>query len=205
MIPLLTAATNWLTSVLGNTFTVSSGVRTAAHNAAVGGVSNSYHLTGQALDLVPTAGQSMATLYNSVKTDLLSAGITPLELFNEGDHVHVAFGAGQSFGSGAVAGASNVAASSPSWFDQIFGQGAGDYIKNIDIGDGTQTNATRSPTVAEITGLVPDETGRADQFGGVQQWLTRGAYIAVALLLLAAGIFMLAKGNPTAIIEKVTS
>lgn len=66
-----------------------SGYRDPAHNAKVGGVQNSYHTrgTGQALDLVPAAGETMAEL----RARLASSGLPLVENINEGDHVHVAW------------------------------------------------------------------------------------------------------------------
>jgi hypothetical protein len=65
---------------------VTSGARTAAHNAEVGGVRNSYHLTDQARDLVPPQGMSVGQLYQTLQPTLSAQG---LQVINEGDHVHV--------------------------------------------------------------------------------------------------------------------
>jgi hypothetical protein len=64
--------------------TVTSGARSPAHNAEVGGVPNSYHLTDQARDLVPPAGMSMAQFHNA-----LQASLPGVKVINEGDHVHI--------------------------------------------------------------------------------------------------------------------
>lgn len=69
---------------------VTSRQRSAAHNAAVGGVSNSYHLTDNARDFVPPAGMTMAQLHTSLKKTLGSSGF---DVINEGDHIHVEPGA----------------------------------------------------------------------------------------------------------------
>lgn len=71
---------------------ITSGFRTAAHNAEVGGVPNSFHTRGSpqdphALDLTPAPGQTMADLRNHIA----SSGVPVEELLNEGDHVHVGF------------------------------------------------------------------------------------------------------------------
>lgn len=67
----------------GGSFSVSSFVRTRAHNAAVGGDPMSQHLLGTAADLVPDDGD-MAGLEAWCR----SLGVFGYVL-NEGDHVHV--------------------------------------------------------------------------------------------------------------------
>jgi len=62
---------------------VTSGFRTPQHNAEVGGVPNSKHLTGRAVDLVPRRGETMAQLYARVR------GVPGVKAIPEGDHVHV--------------------------------------------------------------------------------------------------------------------
>lgn len=64
--------------------TVTSRKRSPAHNAQVGGVSNSYHLTDQARDFVPPKGMSMGALHSQLK-----AALPGFDVINEGDHVHV--------------------------------------------------------------------------------------------------------------------
>jgi len=64
--------------------TVTSTRRSAAHNRAVGGVPNSYHLTGQARDSVPPRGMSMAAYAAE-----LQRRNPHMEVINEGDHVHM--------------------------------------------------------------------------------------------------------------------
>lgn len=68
---------------------MTSGYRDPAHNRRVGGVPNSYHTrgTGQAMDLVPGEGETMAQL----EARLRASGLPLAELVNEGDHVHVAW------------------------------------------------------------------------------------------------------------------
>jgi uncharacterized protein YcbK (DUF882 family) len=63
---------------------VTSTVRDAAHNRRVGGVPNSYHLSGRARDSVPPPGMSMAQ-YAAVLQRLNPQ----YEVINEGDHVHI--------------------------------------------------------------------------------------------------------------------
>jgi hypothetical protein len=63
---------------------ITSTLRTPARNKAVGGVPNSYHLTGQARDSVPPPGMSMADYHAQLKR--LNPG---MDVINEGDHVHI--------------------------------------------------------------------------------------------------------------------
>lgn len=72
---------------------VTSRKRTPAQNRAAGGVSDSYHLTGQARDFVPPAGMSMAELHGRLKT-----AFPGYDVINEGDHVHVEPGPGMARG-----------------------------------------------------------------------------------------------------------
>lgn len=63
---------------------VTSTRRSPARNRAVGGVPNSYHLSGQARDSVPPRGMDMAAYAAALKM------LNPdLEVINEGDHVHM--------------------------------------------------------------------------------------------------------------------
>lgn len=66
---------------------ITSRTRTPERNRAVGGSPNSYHLRGQAFDLTPGPGQTMAQL----EAQLRQSGLPFQELINEGDHVHVAW------------------------------------------------------------------------------------------------------------------
>lgn len=64
--------------------TVTSTRRSAARNRAVGGVANSYHLTGQARDSTPPRGMTMAAYAAELRR------LNPdYEVINEGDHVHI--------------------------------------------------------------------------------------------------------------------
>jgi hypothetical protein len=67
--------------------TVTSGYRTPEHNAEVGGVPNSRHLTNQARDLVPPAGATVAQLAAEMRRRLPGA-----KVIEESDHVHVQWG-----------------------------------------------------------------------------------------------------------------
>jgi hypothetical protein len=63
--------------------------RTPAHNRAIGGVPNSYHLQGRAIDIARRPGVSHA----QVAAVLRAAGYSLIESLDEGDHSHFAFGA----------------------------------------------------------------------------------------------------------------
>ncbi|MFZ9615179.1 MAG: D-Ala-D-Ala carboxypeptidase family metallohydrolase, partial [Fluviibacter sp.] len=64
---------------------VTSRQRSAAHNAQVGGVKNSYHLTNNARDFTPPRGMSMKSLHAQM-SKLYGPGY---DIINEGDHIHV--------------------------------------------------------------------------------------------------------------------
>lgn len=108
---------------------VTSGRRSAEHNAAVGGAPHSYHLSGQALDLVPPPGMSMQQLHDQLK----ASGQDFAELINEGDHVHVAWGGQakptQVAQSGGYPSVINGPPITPDWVDH------GDYLENPKTGD----------------------------------------------------------------------
>lgn len=80
---------------------VTSGRRSAERNAAVGGAPNSHHLTGNAYDLTPPPGMTMAQLEQRLR----QSGLPFRELINEGDHVHVAW-AGSGLPDGAASSGS---------------------------------------------------------------------------------------------------
>ena len=66
---------------------VTSIYRSPAHNRAVGGVPNSYHLAGRAIDVARRPGVS----HFQVATLLRKAGYDLVESIDEGDHSHFAF------------------------------------------------------------------------------------------------------------------
>lgn len=82
---------------------VTSTFRSVAHNRAVGGVPNSYHLLGRAIDIARRPGVT----HSMIAAAYRSAGYRLVESLDEGDHSHFAF----SFGAGSPA---SVAASRPS-------------------------------------------------------------------------------------------
>ena len=63
---------------------VTSRQRSAADNALVGGVPNSFHKTDQARDFVPPPGMDTATFANIVERTLGK----DTDVINEGDHIH---------------------------------------------------------------------------------------------------------------------
>jgi hypothetical protein len=67
--------------------TVTSTFRTVAHNRAVGGVPNSYHLLDRAIDLARRPGIN----HRQIEAALLRAGYTLVESLDEHDHSHFAF------------------------------------------------------------------------------------------------------------------
>jgi hypothetical protein len=68
---------------------VTSTYRSPAHNRAVGGVANSYHLRGRAIDIARRPGVA----HWQVAAAYRDAGYSLAESLDEGDHSHFAFGA----------------------------------------------------------------------------------------------------------------
>jgi hypothetical protein len=66
---------------------VTSVLRTPEHNRKVGGVANSYHLSGRAIDIARRPGVRHA----DIAAALFRAGFRPVESLDEGDHSHFAF------------------------------------------------------------------------------------------------------------------
>ena len=66
---------------------VTSTYRSPEHNREVGGVPNSYHLLGRAIDIARSAGVNHAM----IKAAYQRAGYTLVESLDEGDHSHFAF------------------------------------------------------------------------------------------------------------------
>jgi DNA repair exonuclease SbcCD ATPase subunit len=69
---------------------ITSQTRTAEHNKRVGGQANSYHLTGQAIDidknLANAAGQTLTSIVRAFEKQ----GLRVIEKLDEGDHYHLA-------------------------------------------------------------------------------------------------------------------
>ena len=73
--------------VAANNGAVTSNVRTVEHNRAVGGVANSYHLLGRAIDVARRPGVT----HGMIAAALQRAGFVMVESLDEGDHSHFAF------------------------------------------------------------------------------------------------------------------
>ena len=69
---------------------VTSTFRSVEHNREVGGVPNSYHLLGRAIDIARGPGVNHA----EIKAAYLRAGYRLVESLDEGDHSHFAFSFG---------------------------------------------------------------------------------------------------------------
>ena len=69
---------------------VTSTIRSPKHNRRVGGVRNSYHLSGRAIDIARRPG----VRHYQIAAALRSAGYVLVESLDEGDHSHFAFGNG---------------------------------------------------------------------------------------------------------------
>ena len=72
---------------------VTSTYRSPEHNRLVGGVHNSFHLLGRAIDVVPRPGVSHAMIAAAFR----NAGYRIVESLDEGDHSHFAFSFGSSY------------------------------------------------------------------------------------------------------------
>ena len=66
---------------------ITSTYRSVAHNRAVGGVANSYHLSGRAIDVARKRGVT----HSQIAAALQRAGYVMIESLDEGDHSHFAF------------------------------------------------------------------------------------------------------------------
>lgn len=69
---------------------VTSTIRSVAHNRRVGGVRNSFHLSGRAIDIARRPGVTHAQIAAAFR----NAGYRLIESLDEGDHSHFAFGSG---------------------------------------------------------------------------------------------------------------
>lgn len=138
---------NWLSGVsqAAPDAQVTSGLRTPEHNRDVGGVSGSKHLSGQAVDLVPRPGETMAQLYARVNK------IPGARAINEGDHVHVQAQAAPAPGGGARV----IAQGGPKagWVtlspQEAQAYGPGQFQRNASTGE-----------VKQVSGTAPKGSGR---------------------------------------------
>lgn len=81
-------------AALGSRFgTVTSTWRSAEHNRRVGGVRNSFHISGRAIDIARRAG----IRHYQIEQALRLAGYALIESLDEGDHSHFAFATGQGY------------------------------------------------------------------------------------------------------------
>jgi hypothetical protein len=69
---------------------VTSTIRSVVHNREVGGVRNSWHLSGRAIDIARRRGVTHAMIAAAFR----NAGYDLIESLDEGDHSHFAFGWG---------------------------------------------------------------------------------------------------------------
>jgi hypothetical protein len=86
--PLATADSIRAARIVATFGTITSMYRTVAHNRAVGGVPNSYHLLGRAIDVVRRPGVT----HRMIDAALRAAGFSLIESLDERDHSHFAFG-----------------------------------------------------------------------------------------------------------------
>ena len=66
--------------------------RSVTHNRAVGGVANSFHLRGRAIDIARSPGVT----HSMIAASFRNAGYQLVESLDEGDHSHFAFSFGGS-------------------------------------------------------------------------------------------------------------
>ena len=83
----VTADVSGAAAVAASYGAITSTYRSVAHNRAVGGVANSYHLTGRAIDVARKRGVT----HGQVAAALQRAGYVMVESLDEGDHSHFAF------------------------------------------------------------------------------------------------------------------
>lgn len=88
---LITECLDPIRRIYGRPIVVSSGYRSPALNAAVGGVANSQHTTGEAADLVPASGGSLAGIFRAA---VQWGGYDQLIIERSGNSkwVHVSYG-----------------------------------------------------------------------------------------------------------------
>ena len=85
--PVVTTDVSGAAAIAAGYGAVTSTYRSVAHNRAVGGVANSYHLSGRAIDVARRRGVS----HGQIAAALQRAGYVMIESLDEGDHSHFAF------------------------------------------------------------------------------------------------------------------
>ena len=85
--------------------------RSPEHNRQVGGVRNSYHLSGRAIDIARRPGVSHAAIAAAYR----NAGYALVESLDEGDHSHFAFGTNGGHASLRAPRATNQVAGATQW------------------------------------------------------------------------------------------
>lgn len=83
--PRLVQVLERMRAIIGNPLVLSCGYRCPAHNAEVGGVSNSQHIYGTAADVQCPDGVMLQTLYDAAVT----AGADGIGIYSWGVHVDV--------------------------------------------------------------------------------------------------------------------
>ena len=85
--PVTTADVSGAAAIAASFGQITSTYRSIAHNRAVGGVANSYHLSGRAIDIARRPGVTHAQIASALQR----AGYVMIESLDEGDHSHFAF------------------------------------------------------------------------------------------------------------------
>jgi Peptidase M15 len=96
--PVAAADISGASSVAAGYGVVTSTYRSVEHNRAVGGVVNSYHLSGRAIDVARKRGVT----HGQIAAALQRAGYVMVESLDEGDHSHFAFALLKSAAGGAT-------------------------------------------------------------------------------------------------------
>ena len=89
---------------------VTSTFRTPEHNRRVGGVRNSFHLSGRAVDIARRPGVSHGAIVAAYR----NAGYRIVEALDEGDHSHIAFSFGGS-GAPSIRSSQQASTNSTNW------------------------------------------------------------------------------------------
>lgn len=136
---------------------VTSGLRTPEHNAEVGGVPTSRHLSDQARDIVPPSNMTLAELGQRVRTQVPGA-----KVIVENDHVHVQWdGAPAHAASGPPDTIHGAPKAGPDWVNlspaESASLGPGQYQRNATTGEVKQISGT-APKGAGAFKLAPQDS-----------------------------------------------